>query len=105
MLTVENFVVVLCVKPTKCNKITQKRVPNEPARRDLEVLQDQKLVTRVYGGAILTDRRVKRKDWRSFAMSAPKLFSPGPVMVKDNVRSPRFGYNFDEAEQEVFASC
>jgi hypothetical protein len=24
LLTVENFVVVLCVKPTKCNKITQK---------------------------------------------------------------------------------
>lgn len=36
---------------------SQFQVSNETARRDLEVLQDQKLVTRVYGGAILTDRR------------------------------------------------
>lgn len=32
-------------------------VSNETARRDLEALQDQNLVTRVYGGAILVDRR------------------------------------------------
>lgn len=37
--------------------VAQFQVSNETARRDLEVLQDQKLVTRVYGGAILTDRR------------------------------------------------
>jgi DeoR/GlpR family transcriptional regulator of sugar metabolism len=32
-------------------------VSNETARRDLETLQDQNLVKRVYGGAILTERR------------------------------------------------
>lgn len=37
--------------------IARFQVSNETARRDLEALQDQKLVTRVYGGAILTDRR------------------------------------------------
>lgn len=32
-------------------------VSNETARRDLETLQDQNLVKRVYGGAVLTERR------------------------------------------------
>ncbi len=38
--------------------VSQFGVSNETARRDLETLQDQNLVKRVYGGAILADRRV-----------------------------------------------
>lgn len=37
--------------------VSRFNVSNETARRDLEALQDQNLVTRVYGGAILVDRR------------------------------------------------
>ena len=35
--------------------VTQFNVSNETARRDLDYLQDQKLIRRVYGGAILTN--------------------------------------------------
>ena len=56
---------------------SQFQVSNETARRDLEVLQDQKLVTRVYGGAILTDRRSRWPCPTSGGARAPEGTTPG----------------------------
>ena len=37
-------------------------------------------------------------------MSAPKLFSPGPVMVKDNVRAALLHYDICHRSKE-FEAC
>ena len=63
MLAKERHAIIMDImKRTKVIKITdivrQFDVSNETARRDLEALQDQKLVKRVYGGAVLASPAV-----------------------------------------------
>lgn len=69
-------------------------VSNETARRDLETLQDQKLIKRIYGGAILIEPEVSEQQYNArlvqshrqkvcIGRAAAELVNPGETIILD----------------------
>ena len=69
-------------------------VSNETARRDLEALQDQKLIKRIYGGAILLEPLMTEQQYNArlvqshqqkvcIGRAAAELVNPGETIILD----------------------